>query len=130
MRPVYNLSHKCIQYVGTFVSVYMDICIREKEAYPGITTHLEIRPTSFLSNLSCTIPATDGTGDRNSLSERLAALANNLEHIPWFKVGMARSMPPPASSWTESQRSLLRNTEQSWADTLHDMTKQVNRALR
>lgn len=59
MRPVYNLSHKCIEYVGTFESVYMDICIREKEAYPGITTHMEIRPTSFLSNLSCTIPLPD-----------------------------------------------------------------------
>ena len=59
MRPVYNLSHSCIEYVGTFESVYMDICIREKEAYPGITTHQEIRPTSFMSNLACTIPLPD-----------------------------------------------------------------------
>ena len=59
MRPVYNLAHNCIEYVGTFESVYMDICIREKEAYPGVTTHMEIRPTSFLSNLSCTIPLPD-----------------------------------------------------------------------
>jgi len=36
-----------------------DICIREKEAYPGITTHMEIRPTSFLSNLACMIPLPD-----------------------------------------------------------------------
>ena len=59
MRPVYNLSHNCIEYVGTFESVYMDICIREKEAYPGITTHQEIRPTSFMSNLAMTIPLPD-----------------------------------------------------------------------
>merc|ERR550519_1241047 len=59
MRPVYNLAHNCIEYVGTFESVYMDICIREKEAYPGLTTHKEIRPTSFLSNLACTIPLPD-----------------------------------------------------------------------
>ena len=59
MRPVYNISHGCVEYVGTFESVYMDICIREKEAYPGITTHMEIRPTSFLSNLACTIPLPD-----------------------------------------------------------------------
>ena len=59
MRPVFNLSHNCIEYLGTFESVYMDICIREKEAYPGITTHMEIRPTSFLSNLACTIPLPD-----------------------------------------------------------------------
>ena len=59
MRPVINLAHNCIEYVGTFESVYMDICIREKEAYPGITTHMEIRPTSFLSNLACMIPLPD-----------------------------------------------------------------------
>merc|ERR1719193_381835 len=59
MRPVYNLAHNCIEYVGTFESVYMDICIREKEAYTGLTSHKEIRPTSFLSNLACTIPLPD-----------------------------------------------------------------------
>jgi len=59
MRPVYNLAHDCIEYLGTFESVYMDICIREKEAYPGLTTHKEIRPTSFLSNLASTIPLPD-----------------------------------------------------------------------
>ena len=59
MRPVYNLAHNCIEYVGTFESVYLDICIREREAYPGLTTHMEIRPTSFLSNLACTIPLPD-----------------------------------------------------------------------
>eukprot|EP00092_Neocalanus_flemingeri_P024162 GFUD01026209.1.p1 GENE.GFUD01026209.1~~GFUD01026209.1.p1 ORF type:complete len:1157 (+),score=299.03 GFUD01026209.1:56-3526(+) len=59
MRPVYNLAHNCMEYLGTFESVYMDICIREKEAYPGLTTHMEIRPTSFLSNLACTIPLPD-----------------------------------------------------------------------
>merc|ERR1719209_2506905 len=59
MRPVYNLAHNCIEYVGTFESVYLDICIREKEAYTGLTSHKEIRPTSFLSNLACTIPLPD-----------------------------------------------------------------------
>jgi hypothetical protein len=37
----------------------LDICIRESEAVPGLTTHKEIRPTSFLSNLACTIPLPD-----------------------------------------------------------------------
>jgi DNA-directed RNA polymerase beta subunit len=39
--------------------VYLDICIRESEAVPSLTTHKEIRPTSFLSNLACTIPLPD-----------------------------------------------------------------------
>merc|ERR1719209_71445 len=59
MRPVMNLKAGCIEHVGTFEQVYMDICIRESEAYPGQTTHMELRPTSFLSNLACTIPLPD-----------------------------------------------------------------------
>merc|ERR1719430_560629 len=59
MRPVMNLKAKTIEYVGTFEQAYMEICIREKEAYPGLTTHMELRPTSFLSNLACTIPLPD-----------------------------------------------------------------------
>ena len=39
--------------------VYLEVCIRESEASPGLTTHKEIRPTSFLSNLACTIPLPD-----------------------------------------------------------------------
>merc|ERR1719244_1385562 len=59
MRPVMNLKAKTIEYVGTFEQVYMEICVRESEAYPGLTTHMELRPTSFLSNLACTIPLPD-----------------------------------------------------------------------
>jgi len=59
MRPVHNLSAGCVEYIGTFEQVYMEVCIREKEAYPGLTTHQEIRPTGFLSNLACTIPLPD-----------------------------------------------------------------------
>jgi len=49
MRPVMNLKAGTIEYVGTFEQVYMEICVRESEAYPGLTTHMELRPTSFLS---------------------------------------------------------------------------------
>lgn len=59
VRPVINLAANCIEWIGTFEQVYMEICIRENEAYPGLTTHKEIRPTSFLSNLACTIPLPD-----------------------------------------------------------------------
>ena len=59
MRPVMNLKAGTIEYVGTFEQVYMEICVRESEAYPGLTTHMELRPTSFLSNLACTIPLPD-----------------------------------------------------------------------
>jgi len=59
VRPVFNMAAGCIEWVGTFEQVYMDICIREDEAYNGRTTHKEIRPTSFMSNLACTIPLPD-----------------------------------------------------------------------
>merc|ERR550519_1744741 len=59
VRPVFNMAAGCIEWVGTFEQGYMDICIREDEAYNGRTTHKEIRPTSFMSNLACTIPLPD-----------------------------------------------------------------------
>ncbi|XP_068081790.1 DNA-directed RNA polymerase I subunit RPA2 isoform X2 [Anabrus simplex] len=59
MRPVINLSAQKVELIGTFEQVYMDICIIPEEAYPGITTHMEISKTSFLSNLACLIPMPD-----------------------------------------------------------------------
>lgn len=59
MRPVLNLSSNSIEYIGTLEQVYMDICVRETEAVTDLTTHKELRPTNFLSNLACTIPLPD-----------------------------------------------------------------------
>ncbi|KAF6208467.1 hypothetical protein GE061_016923, partial [Apolygus lucorum] len=59
MRPVLNLAAKKIELIGTFEQVYMDICITQKEAHPGITTHQELSKTSFMSNLAAMIPMPD-----------------------------------------------------------------------
>ncbi|KAK3916298.1 DNA-directed RNA polymerase I subunit RPA2 [Frankliniella fusca] len=59
MRPVVNLSCKKIELIGTFEQVYLDICITPEEAYKGLTTHMEISKTAFLSNLACLIPMPD-----------------------------------------------------------------------
>ncbi|XP_054265624.1 DNA-directed RNA polymerase I subunit RPA2 [Macrosteles quadrilineatus] len=59
VRPVYNLAARQVELVGTFEQVYLDICISQKEAYPGITTHQELSKDSFLSNLACLIPMPD-----------------------------------------------------------------------
>jgi len=59
MRPVWNISSQCVEYIGTFEQVYMEVSIRSREAVKGFTTHIEIRPNSFLSNLACTIPLPD-----------------------------------------------------------------------
>uniref|UniRef100_A0A146LJQ4 DNA-directed RNA polymerase subunit beta n=1 Tax=Lygus hesperus TaxID=30085 RepID=A0A146LJQ4_LYGHE len=59
MRPVMNLAAKKVELIGTFEQVYMDICITQKEAHPGITTHQELSKTSFMSNLASMIPMPD-----------------------------------------------------------------------
>jgi len=59
MRPVINLFENKIEYIGTFEQVYLDICISRDEEYQGLTTHMEISKTSFLSNLANLIPMPD-----------------------------------------------------------------------
>lgn len=59
MRPVMNLAAKAVEYIGSFEQVYMDICISMDEAYPGLTTHMEMSKTSFMSNLANLIPMPD-----------------------------------------------------------------------
>jgi len=59
MRPVWNVAGNCVEYIGTLEQVYMEICVREEEANQGVTTHKELRPTNFLSNLACAIPLPD-----------------------------------------------------------------------
>ncbi|GAB0087074.1 DNA-directed RNA polymerase [Sergentomyia squamirostris] len=59
MRPVINLTVNKIEYVGTFEQVYMEIAVCPEEIYPGITTHMELSKTSFLSNLANLIPMPD-----------------------------------------------------------------------
>ena len=59
MRPVLNLALNQVEYIGTLEQVYLDVCITKDEAYTGLTTHMELKQTSFLSNLACTIPLPD-----------------------------------------------------------------------
>ncbi|XP_059618200.1 DNA-directed RNA polymerase I subunit RPA2 [Phlebotomus argentipes] len=59
MRPVVNLMVNKVEYVGTFEQVYMEIAVCPEEIYPGITTHMELSKTSFLSNLAHLIPMPD-----------------------------------------------------------------------
>ncbi|KAJ8978609.1 hypothetical protein NQ317_010067 [Molorchus minor] len=59
MRPLLNLSTNKIELIGTFEQVYMNICVTPEEAYTGVTTHMELSKTSFLSNLAQLIPMPD-----------------------------------------------------------------------
>lgn len=59
MRPLINLALNKIELVGTFEQVYMDICVVPSEIYKGVTTHMEVSKTSFMSNLAHLIPMPD-----------------------------------------------------------------------
>lgn len=59
MRPVKNLVLGKVEYIGSLEQVYMEIAIEEKEAYPDVTTHMELAKTDFLSNLANLIPMPD-----------------------------------------------------------------------
>lgn len=59
MRPVKNLKVNQIEYIGSFEQVYMEICISLDEAYEGVTTHMELSKTRFMSNLANLIPMPD-----------------------------------------------------------------------
>lgn len=59
MRPVRNLVANKIEYIGSFEQVYMNICISSDEAYEGVTTHMELSKTAFMSNLANLIPMPD-----------------------------------------------------------------------
>lgn len=59
MRAVVHLASNGTERIGTFEQVYMDVCVKRSEAYPDVTTHQELSPTDFLSNLACLIPMPD-----------------------------------------------------------------------
>lgn len=59
MRPVINLRARKVELVGTFEQIFMEISVCPREIYPGLTTHMELGKTSFLSNLAQLIPMPD-----------------------------------------------------------------------
>jgi len=84
MRPVWNLAADCVEYIGTLEQVYMEICVKETEAEDGLTTHKEIKPTNFLSNLACTIPLPDfNQSPRNMYQCQMAKQTMATPIITW-----------------------------------------------
>ncbi|XP_071158237.1 DNA-directed RNA polymerase I subunit RPA2-like isoform X2 [Mytilus edulis] len=59
MRPVKNLALDTTEMIGSFEQVYMDICINQNEAIPGVTTHEEFSEIRMLSSLACLTPYSD-----------------------------------------------------------------------
>ncbi len=59
MRPVRFLYNGKIDLVGPFEQVYLDIACQPEEVEKGMTTHLELAPTSVLSVLANLTPFSD-----------------------------------------------------------------------
>ncbi|KAG9039317.1 DNA-directed RNA polymerase I subunit rpa2 [Serendipita sp. 407] len=59
MRPVRYLPNGRDDSIGPFEQVYMDIAIKVEEIQPGISTHIELSPTNFLSILANLTPFSD-----------------------------------------------------------------------
>ena len=59
MRPVTNIGANAVEYVGSFEQVYMDIACTQGDIEPGISTHVEVSPTSILSVIANITPFSD-----------------------------------------------------------------------
>ena len=59
MRPVRYLENGRDDSIGSFEQVYMDIAVKPEEIEEGVTTHLELSPTNFLSILANLTPFSD-----------------------------------------------------------------------
>lgn len=59
MRPVRYLENGKDDSIGSFEQVYLDIAVKPEEIEKGVTTHLELSPTNFLSILANLTPFSD-----------------------------------------------------------------------
>ncbi|VDC04134.1 unnamed protein product [Peniophora sp. CBMAI 1063] len=59
MRPVKYVANERDDQIGSFEQVYMDIAITPEEIERGVSTHVEHKPTNFLSILANLTPFSD-----------------------------------------------------------------------
>ncbi|XP_046846262.1 DNA-directed RNA polymerase I subunit RPA2-like [Xenia sp. Carnegie-2017] len=59
MRSLLNVAVGKPEMIGTFEQVYLDVAIIPEEVYAGITTHMEITQTGFLSAIASLTPYSD-----------------------------------------------------------------------
>ncbi|KAF8341495.1 beta and beta-prime subunits of DNA dependent RNA-polymerase [Cantharellus anzutake] len=59
MRPVRYLLNGEEDSIGPFEQVYMDIAVKPEEIEKGVTTHVELNPTNFLSVIAGLTPFSD-----------------------------------------------------------------------
>ncbi|KAI9357949.1 hypothetical protein DFJ73DRAFT_640473 [Zopfochytrium polystomum] len=86
MRPVKYLATGETDMVGSFEQVYMDIACLKEDIVPGLTTHIELHPTSILSVVANLTPFSDfNQSPRNMYQcqmgkQTMGTPAQNLQH--------------------------------------------------
>jgi DNA-directed RNA polymerase I subunit RPA2 len=77
MRPVKYLENGKRDHLGTFEQVYMDVACTEQEVERGVSTHVELDPTSMLSVVANLTPFSDfNQSPRNMYQVSQRALAS------------------------------------------------------
>ncbi|KZV83863.1 beta and beta-prime subunits of DNA dependent RNA-polymerase, partial [Exidia glandulosa HHB12029] len=59
MRPVKYVANGKVDSIGPFEQVYMDIAVKPEEVEKGVSTHVELSTTNFLSILANMTPFSD-----------------------------------------------------------------------
>lgn len=59
MRPVKYVANGQLDSIGSFEQIYMDIACTPEEIEDGVSSHVELDPTNFLSILASLTPFSD-----------------------------------------------------------------------
>ena len=86
MRPVRYLANGRDDQIGSFEQVYMDIACTPEEIEKGVSTHVEHKPTNFLSILANLTPFSDfnqvSITRRSGKVHLLTICAESTQHLP------------------------------------------------
>ncbi|CAG8735846.1 14203_t:CDS:2, partial [Racocetra fulgida] len=95
MRPVRYLVNNEIDMVGSFEQVYMNIACLQEDIIKGVTTHIEIEPTSMLSILANLTPFSDyNQSPRNMYQCQVVSLDEFYESGIKHHFGLGEDVPP------------------------------------
>ena len=88
MRPVTYLANGKVDHLGTFEQVYMDVACTPEEIEKGVSTHVELDPTSMLSVIANLTPFSDfNQSPRNmyqvSVPGKEAGMGANGDSVKW-----------------------------------------------
>ena len=98
MRPVKYLSNGKIDHIGSFEQVYMDVACTREEVQKGVSTHLEMDPTSILSVIANLTPFSDFNQSPRNMYQVSCESQDSFEltqrSVKWESRPWVRHRPP------------------------------------